>query len=168
MKILVDTTYFLPAISVEIEKLSRTILQALRADKNLDLFGCSITLFELAAKGAKLVKAGQLTHEDISIGLDAIRYDERIELLHWEDNPIIMELATEIRHVHSDFIDCLVLATAVCYTNTLITWDEVLLKKVQSNEWIKETILAKNEDFSFWLKDLTSKPVSIQQLEPSS
>ena len=46
----------------------------------------------------------------------------------------------------------------------IITWDEALLEKTQDNKEIKETILAKNEDFSIWLKDLTSKPIQIQQI----
>lgn len=162
MKALLDSTYFLPAISVELENLSPTILQALRSDSSVELFGCNITFFELAAKGAKLVKSGLLTHEDISVGLDAIRYDKQVKMLPWKDNPIIMELATEIRQVHSDFIDCLILGTAICHTNALITWDEELLTKMQENEEIKETILKKNASFSFWLRDLVAEPIQLQ------
>ncbi len=165
MKILIDTTYFLPALSIEIETLPSALLKTLLRDQNYQCHYCEITLFELAAKGVKLSQSDDsLTVNDIIKGLDSIRWDKRLTKLSWYSHPFALELAKEIRKIHTDFIDCLILATAVCYTDMLAMYDETLLKIVRKNKGIIQKILEFNEKFSFWLKDLSKDPIRIDQL----
>lgn len=165
MKILLDTTYFLPALSVEIEGLPSTLLKTLLHNENYQCYYCEISLFELAAKGVKLTQSDEtLTVDDIIKGLDSIRWDKRLTKLSWYSHPYTLELAKGIRKIHTDFIDCLILATAVCYTDTLAMYDETLFKKVKKNKGILHMILDFNEKFSFWLNDLSKKPIQIKTL----
>ena len=58
MKLLLDTTYFLPTIGVSIKEMQKDALLTLMAKKH-EIAMSQITIFELAAKGAKYVKDGQ-------------------------------------------------------------------------------------------------------------
>jgi predicted nucleic acid-binding protein len=165
LRILVDTTYFLPTISVTIKDLPNDLLRTLLQNEDYQLFYCEITLFELAAKGAKLILSeDSLTVEDITKGIDSIRWDKRLSNLPWYSYPLIMELATEIRKFHLDFIDCLILATAVCYTDVFAIFDETLFEKVCKNKTITGKILELNGKFSFWFSDLSKDPIRMNNL----
>ncbi len=162
MKIMLDTTYYLPAISVNIEGVDPLLLRNLMKNTDYQLFYCEITLFELAAKGARLIQLEELLNcEDITKGLDSIRWDKRLINLPWYTNPLILELATEIRKIHADFIDCLILSTAVYHTNVLATYDDELYKNILKEKDKKRKILEINDSFAFWFNDLSKEKVSI-------
>jgi PIN domain nuclease of toxin-antitoxin system len=55
LKLLLDTTYFLPAIGVSIKEIQKDALLTLIAKKHQILMS-QITLFELSAKGAKYIE----------------------------------------------------------------------------------------------------------------
>ena len=55
MKLLLDTSYLLPAIGVSIRHLPQALVRDLRA-RGHHISICTITMFELAAKGARLVR----------------------------------------------------------------------------------------------------------------
>ena len=142
MKILLDTTYFLPIIGVNIKGLSNDLLIKLLKNKDYELCYCDVTLFELAAKGAKLVLAEHsLTIDDITKGLDSLIYDKRFTNISWLTYPFILELASEVRKVHSDFLDCLILSTAVYQTDIFAMFDETLFKKISRNKTLLSKIL---------------------------
>ena len=165
LKVLLDTTYYLPLISVNIDGIPDDLLKRLLQDKKYQLYYCEITLFELAAKGTKLsLSNNSLTIHDIIRGLDSIRWDKRLIKLSWCSHPLIMELAIEIRKFHSDFIDCLILATAVCYTDIIALFDKRLFEVVSKNRSIIEKIREINEKFCFWFTDLSADPIQINIL----
>jgi len=67
MKLLLDTTYFLPAIGVSIKGFPRNIVvEFIR--KGYEVLISEITLFELSAKGAKFIIAGVLSPRRVSRG----------------------------------------------------------------------------------------------------
>ena len=78
MRILSDTTYLLPSIGVSVRGLPRTAISKLRKQGH-KLIISNITIFELAAKGAKLAAANRLSMGRVTQGLKAILHDPDIE-----------------------------------------------------------------------------------------
>lgn len=136
MKILFDSTYFFPLIKVEIEQSSPQIVSLIHRNQSIEIQYSSITLFELSAKGAKMVKSGKLTHKDVIDGINA--------LVSWRDiksiepwNGEVQRLAFEFRNDHSDYIDCLILASAIIYSDVFLSEDQTLKKLFKENWKIK-------------------------------
>jgi len=95
MKILIDTSYFLPLIKIGIETIPDKFLIDLLSKSSNDYFYSTLTIFELTAKGIKLSsKEKAITPQDIRIGIDAIQNDARLIEKSFTDNPMIIELAS--------------------------------------------------------------------------
>ncbi len=122
MKLLLDTTYFLPVIGISVKNLPRDAVIKL-IKKGYDISMCEVTLFELSAKGAKYIVAGALAPERVSRGIKALLYDDKVEKIPIYDNSIPLT-AFKLRRILNDFIDCLVLSSAINRANVLITEDE--------------------------------------------
>jgi len=113
-------------VGLEVEGLPRDIVLRL-ISKGYRVATSYITVFELAAKGAKYVAQGKLTAERVCRGLKAVLHDSRVEKVsihHVE----ILSAAVNLRRLLPDFINCLILATALHKADALVTEDEELHK----------------------------------------
>jgi len=129
LKLLLDTTYFLPAIGLSIKDMQKDALITLIAKKH-QIAMSQITIFELSAKGAKYVKEGQLSPERVTRGISAIIYNDAIETIPMHDTTIL-QTSFKLRNMLNDFIDCLILSSAMNYSEAIITEDNEIqgLKK---------------------------------------
>ncbi len=155
MKVFLDSTYFFPLIQVNIKGVDSLFLKKLTQKKEFNLFYSPITIFEMSAKGAKLIMNDKITSHEVKEGINS--------LLNWKDlqqgSPWIGEiqnLAFQFRETHSDYIDCLIVASAVFYSDTLITEDHLLTKYIK-NEW-KISIKKLNENFKVNNSKIILKP----------
>jgi len=126
LRICVDTTYILPFMGVEIERLPPDILTRL-IDGGYEVLINEITLFEGYAKASKLSARGLLKPERIHRGLIGILHTpslKRIDLIH----PETLRFAAILRRYLDDFIDCILLSTATLWADILLTEDQILLK----------------------------------------
>ncbi len=139
--ILLDTTYLLPLIGISIEELPDTLILEL-INRKYKIYTNYITLFELAAKGAKYITQGLLSSIRILKGINAIVYDDRIKKIGLEDTDVLAT-AFKLRVHVGDFIDCLIISTAIHYSNILLTEDETIIKLTNST-WFKELIKTLN------------------------
>ena len=80
MRILLDTTYVLSAIGVAIKGVPRDAAEQFIA-RGDEIFISEISIFELAAKGARYVFEGSLPPERVTRGINAISYDDSITKL---------------------------------------------------------------------------------------
>jgi predicted nucleic acid-binding protein len=152
MKLLLDTTYFLPAIGISIRGLPRDAYVKLVELGHLMAIS-DITFFELTAKGAKYVAAGALEADRVSRGVKAIVYDERVSKIPIYDGAIL-RTAFKLRSSLNDFIDCLILSSAVNQSDALITEDADILELREKGEF-QELIQAVNPKFTVQtLKDV--------------
>jgi len=140
MRLLADTTYLLPAIGVAVKGLPGTILVKLfnRGDQ---VSISEITLFELCTKGAKYVAEGRLTDARVSRGVRAVVYDERITHIPIHDSQVL-GTAFRLRRMLNDFIDCLILSSAMNCCDALLTEDEDiqnLVEQVNFREFLQTT-----------------------------
>ena len=100
-----------------------------------------ITIFELSAKGAKYIKEGQLSPERVTRGISAIIYNDTIETIPMHDTTIL-QTSFKLRNMLNDFIDCLILSSAMNNSEAIITEDN----EIQS--------LKKNTEFQNLVADL--------------
>jgi PIN domain nuclease of toxin-antitoxin system len=119
----------LPAIGLSIKDMQKDALITLIAKKH-QIAMSQITIFELSAKGAKYVKEGQLSPERVTRGISAIIYNDAIETIPMHDTTIL-QTSFKLRNMLNDFIDCLILSSAMNYSEAIITEDNEIqgLKK---------------------------------------
>ncbi|MFO7797982.1 MAG: hypothetical protein ACQERB_13445 [Promethearchaeati archaeon] len=163
MKILIDTSYFLPLIKIGIKTIPNKLLIDILAKSNNTYFYSNLTLFELTAKGLKLSsKENKITPQDVRIGIDTIRNDARLTELSFTNNPFIIELASDLKKVHNDTIDCLIFATAICTCDCIITMDEFLFTQINTRPPLLKTVRELNSSFQFWFNDLSGELKSLK------
>lgn len=121
MRLLLDTTYLLPAIGVSIKDLSRDAVVRL-IQKGHQISISNVSVFELSAKGAKHVAAGTLSAERVTRGIRATVYDERITVIPMHDSSVLLT-AFKLRRLLSDFIDCVILSSAINHSDAIVTED---------------------------------------------
>jgi len=121
LRLLLDTTYLLPAIGVSIRGIPEDTPIKL-IGKGYEIMMSDITIFELSAKGAKHITLGTLTAERVSRGIRAIVYDDRIERIPVHDSSVLLT-AFKLRRMLNDFIDCLILSSAINRNDILVTED---------------------------------------------
>jgi PIN domain nuclease of toxin-antitoxin system len=139
LKLLLDTTYFLPTIGVSIKETQKDALLTLIAKKH-QISMSQITIFELSAKGAKYIKEGQLTPERVTRGISAIIYNDTIETIPLHDTTIL-QTSFKLRNMLNDFIDCLILSSSINNSDAIITEDneiQSLKKNVEFNNLIAD------------------------------
>ena len=166
MKILIDTSYFLPLIKIGIENIPQTILINLLAKPSDKYFYSNLTLFELTAKGLKISsQKNTITPQDIRIGVDAIQNDSRLVEKSFIDNPLIIELASQLKAIHKDTIDCLIFATAICTCDCIVTMDVSFFDQINKTPSLINTIREINENFHFWFNDLSDDLKSLKSID---
>ena len=125
MKICLDSSYLLPLFGVGLRGIPSDVLRKLSA-RGHELLISEISIFECAAKAAKLVVRGELDVKRLIDGLLGAAYSPLLIRISIFDADL-MGLAVEARRFISDFIDCLILATATLYADVLLTEDSLLL-----------------------------------------
>lgn len=141
MKLLLDTTYFLPTIGISIKEMQKDALLTIISKKH-QIGMSQITIFELSAKGAKYIKENMLSPERVTRGLNAIIYNDGIDIIPMHDTTIL-QTAFKLRNMLNDFIDCLILSSAMNNSEAIITEDN----EIQN--------LKKNTQFHNLVADLT-------------
>jgi PIN domain nuclease of toxin-antitoxin system len=139
-RVLVDTTYLLPAAGIGVEGVPADATRRVK-DAGHVVLASEISLFEVLAKGAKLVSQGKADAGRVSLAIKSILSDSSIGKVdaYTED---IMAMAVELRGHHADFVDCLILASAVNECDALVTEDEDIPK---NNDMMKAVLRRKPE-----------------------
>lgn len=133
MKLLLDTTLLLPAIGISVKGLQKDApIQLKQKGQQLHISGISI--FELSAKGAKHITTGALPPERVMRGIRAIIYNDTVEKIPSHDDKILLT-AFKLRRLLGDFIDCLILSSAMSRCNILITEDSDIQELKKSREF---------------------------------
>ena len=144
MKILLDTTYLLPAIGISIKELHKDIpIRLIREGNQISI--CDISVFELSAKGAKHISAGKLPPERVTRGIRAIVYNEQIEIIPTYESQLLLT-AFKLRKTLNDFIDCLILSAAINHCDILLTEDKDI-QNLKNNKEFNELLTTKNPKF---------------------
>ncbi len=155
MKLLLDTTYLLPAIGISIKELPRDVPVKLMQKQN-QISICDISIFELSAKGAKHVNSGALSPERVTKGIRAIIYNEAIETIPTHDSTLLLT-AFKLRGILNDFIDCLILSAAINRCDILLTEDQDI-QELKKNKEFNELRMTINPKFKIQSVTKTHQP----------
>lgn len=120
---ILDTTYLLPLAQIAIDTDLLAAVARRKTDIKLEDVSVSlISVFELQAKGAKL----NIPAKAVIRAVDAIMSAFRVAPFHEAG---IIEIAQKVRKTVSDYIDCIVMATAISNKEDLATEDSLILEK---------------------------------------
>jgi PIN domain nuclease of toxin-antitoxin system len=150
LKLLLDTTYFLPAIGISIKELPNDAPIKLIA-KGHQISISDISIFEHSAKAAKHITDGTLTPERATRGIKAIIYEDTIETIPIHNNNLL-PTSFKLRSILNDFIDCLILSSAINNCDALITEDNDI-QNLKKNKEFNE--LQKTTNTTFKIQKLT-------------
>lgn len=126
MRICLDSSYLLPIFGIGLKNIPDDIIVKL-LDEGHKLLISEISIFECIAKAAKLASSGELSLDRPIKGLLAVIYSKSLIRISIFDGDLIRIAATSRRFI-SDFIDCIILATATMQADILLTEDTLLLK----------------------------------------
>ena len=137
---IIDTTYLLRLASLEIKTdLLTAIDDGIISVSFADIGVSMISLFELQAKVAKLGLPSKLAIDAI----DTINNDLRVEPFYTDK---IIEIAALLSKEFNDYIDCIILATAIALKEDLVTEDsKIRNKKNMIKECYKINVLSYND-----------------------
>jgi len=144
LKLLLDTTYFLSAIGISVKNLPKDApLQLIQ--RGHQVFMSDVSVFELAAKGGKHVALGRLAPERVTRGIRAIVYSDTVEIVPIHETTILLT-AFKLRGILNDFIDCLLVSSAMNQCDTLITEDSDI-QDLKKNRDFNELAASLNPKF---------------------
>ena len=145
MRILLDTTYLLPLIRINVKGFEKNKLLKLLTKH--EIFISNVTIMEISAKGARYLTKNELDETDVMSGLRAIIEDKKIKIIDSLNDLEILETSIILRKYLDDFIDCVILGTALLKADTLLSEDISIhkLKKTDVFEALKKQINPKFE-----------------------
>lgn len=115
---IIDTTYLLPLVGIDIGMDVSIIIDKIGMD---DIIINSISLFELQAKAVKLgIKTDEI-YDTINTIIDVLN------IRHFYEKHIIAT-SSELKKMINDYIDCVILATAITENDDLLTEDSLILE----------------------------------------
>jgi predicted nucleic acid-binding protein len=144
LKVLLDTTYLLPTVSIAIKEVPKDAIIKLNA-KGYEIAISRISIFELLAKSAKYVVKNELSPERAALGIRAILYDDVIEKISTDSSKVVLTAFT-LRSLIDDFIDCLIVSTALNHCDALITEDQDIQNLTENKKYL-ELVASVNSNF---------------------
>lgn len=120
---ILDTTYFLPLAQIAVDTDLLAAVAKKKTDLKLEDISLSlISIFELQAKAAKLNVPAKSTIRAVDAILSAFR------VVPFYEGEVI-ETAQKMRKIISDYVDCIILATAIANKEDLVTEDSIVSEK---------------------------------------
>jgi predicted nucleic acid-binding protein len=124
--LILDTTYILPLARIGVDTDLLLAIAEERTNLKLDEITLSlISVFELQAKATKLGIPARFVNESIRTMAD------NLTLTPFSD-PKVVELSIELRSTMSDYIDCIIVATAAALREDLVTEDSRIWSRRKS------------------------------------
>jgi predicted nucleic acid-binding protein len=121
--LIIDTTYLLPLIGVSIDKdlLKAIVERRTRIDIDIDDLAVSlISLFELQAKAVTL----NISSQNLAKAIEILNSSIRVIPFY---NREVIEYSYEVYKLLRDYIDSIIVATAISLREDLATEDRVIL-----------------------------------------
>lgn len=157
MKLLIDSSYLIPALGIDIvEGWSNQDLLDLMSSDDYELAYCELSLFEIYTKAMKLLLKGEIEVriERIQKGLHGILYSKKLLKELWWEHLFESEIILELKRMHNDSIDCMIFYISVVAHDCLATFDDTLITKVKNNQELLHWVEEVNPDFQVWMSDL--------------
>ena len=154
-KAFLDTSYFLELINLISPNVTENFLQN-AISSQINLYYSSITVFELQALAAKRIAKNELDIIDALRGIQSLVNSKQLNRIDFFSS-LSVQLAMELREFHIDFIDCVILASSIIYSDFLIS-EDASLQELIKNKGVKQLLdRYSNGDF----KILSSSEVNL-------
>ena len=127
-KVLLDTTYILPLLGIEID-IPNLREKIIFLAKNFKLMLNSLSILEAKWKILKLAKKEPSILESFSEGLLFLTKGEVFEIIPFYTYEVDL-IATTLHKYHKDYIDCSILASAYINADTFITEEKNKMQKL--------------------------------------
>lgn len=138
LRVLVDTTFLLPALGVEVEEEAEEVIPLFR---KIDVYYLEVGVLEAIWKILKII--GLENFERVRIGLEAIR---KTYILAYPPAEAYISAVEIYKRGHKDYIDALYYATAKVLNLKFLTIDEEFIEFLENNEYdIEDTIITPRE-----------------------
>jgi len=138
LRVLVDTTFLLPALGVEVEEEAEEVIPLFR---KIDVYYLEVGILEAIWKILKII--GLENFERVRIGLEAIR---KTYILAYPPAEAYISAVEIYKRGHKDYIDALYYATAKVLNLKFLTIDEEFIEFLENNEYdIEDTIITPRE-----------------------
>lgn len=125
---IIDTTYLLPLAGISIDTdLLESIARGRVSLRFEELAVSLISVFELQAKATKLMVPAKF----ITKAVEAILASFRVEPFYKSE---VVEVSYELRKLIPDYVDCVIVATAVTLKEGLVTEDSLILANAEAIE----------------------------------
>ncbi len=144
MKVLLDTTYLLPAVGISVRGMPTDAAERL-VERGDEVHICEISTFELVAKAAKHVAEGRLSPERVTRGINAIIYDDAVVKVSANESAVLFT-AFALRRELGDFIDCLILSASMNRCDCLVTEDDEI-HAMKEKSFFSDAIRPRNPSF---------------------
>jgi predicted nucleic acid-binding protein len=145
MRVLLDTTYLMSAIGIQVKSVPQNTLSLIRGGGHEAAIS-ELTLFELSAKGAKYIASRVLDPDRVRRGVLTVARDEglvKIPLLDEE----VLKTSLSLRGILGDYLDCVILSSAINKCDTILTEDG-LIRGLPENQNYRELINRINPGFT--------------------
>ena len=126
MRVLLDTTYLLPAIGIEVD-LPEDLLEKLFSSKHSFIIN-ELSLFELFGKASRFMSGEEKAKERFYTGMKSI-LSSKIDIkpvFTLDTLPVVLEIKEKVK----DLPDCPIVATAMVYSDVMLTEDDDIPKVV--------------------------------------
>jgi PIN domain nuclease of toxin-antitoxin system len=124
--LILDTTYILPLAKIGVDTDVLLAVAEKRTRLKLDEMAVSlISIFELQAKAAKLRIPSEVVSQSIQTILDSFQ-------VYSFSDPKVIELSYALRMQMNDYIDCVIVATAIARQEGLMSEDSRIWKERKS------------------------------------
>jgi len=98
-------------IGVDVKGVGHQVLRASR-DAEHEVWVSDISMFELLAMGAKFAAEGEVSKDRVALAVKAIMGDDKIMKVSAYGERVA-STSIELRRYHRDFVDCLIVASAL-------------------------------------------------------
>jgi len=164
LKLFLDSTYLIPALNIDIlEGWSKLDLKNLIQSEKYELYYCDLSLFEIYTKCMKLILQQKLEVqiETIQNGIQSILSSPKIFKLNWWEHIFESEILLELKKVHNDSIDCMLLYLAIINCDIFATFDNTFIQKIKENDIIEKFVQEVNPQFRIILNDIIQEGVRL-------
>lgn len=164
MKLLLDSTYLIPALNIDIaEGWSKADLKNLILSEKYELYYCDLSLFEIYTKCMKLIlqKKLDVQIEAIQNGVQNIINSPKILKINWWEHIFESEILLELKKVHNDSIDCMLLYLAIINCDIFATFDKTFIKKIKDSDNITKFVQEVNPEFRVILNNLSKQGIRL-------
>ncbi len=99
--------------------------------------------------------------EVVQNGIQSILNSTKLVKINWWEHIFESEILLELKKIHNDSIDCMLLYLAIVNYDIFATFDDTFIKKLKGSEVVKNFVREVNPQFRYILKNLSEESIRL-------